>query len=132
MSSSAVSCAIPLTTSPDGYLRLTFDEFSKLRFRRKLAWEDDELKEELILEDVPAWRAGYCDWATDGIPAASVSWAWFATMDGRKWLAPGGVNSNVMLTTGKHYDLGPCRTDEMLRTWLANERWQATAAACTS
>jgi hypothetical protein len=127
VSSSSPSCIAFTNTkrSADGYIRITFDTFSSLNFHRKLAWEDRELQEDLIVEDIPACCAGYCEWATDETPhQISVGWAWFSLADGRILVAPGGISSNVMLVTQTSYDLGMHRTNELLLTWLSGESWQ--------
>jgi Domain of unknown function (DUF4902) len=130
MNSLLASCAVSPQRSLDGYIRLTFDAFSRLHFQRKLAWEDEDLQQDLIVEDVPAFCAGYCEWATAGAHQVSIGWAWFGLADGRKFIAPGGINSNVMLVTQTSYDLGMHRTDELLRAWLSGESWQTCEAIC--
>jgi hypothetical protein len=124
-SSSAVSPKISL----DGYIRLTFDAFSRLSFPQKLVWEDKSLREDLIESCIPAFRAGYCEWATDATPQVSLGWAWFGLADGQKFLAPGGISSNVMFVTQTNYDLGMPKTNELLCAWLARECWQPTEIA---
>lgn len=119
-----------LKYSPDGYVRLTFPQFTHLAFPHKLAWEDRTLCEELLIEDIPAFRAGYCEWATDHVSAqVSIGWAWFCFTDERKFLVPGGVSSNVMLLTETQYDMGPLKTSELLQTWISSQRWQAVDVA---
>lgn len=119
-----------LKYSPDGYVRLTFSQFIHLAFPHKLAWEDRTLREELLFDDIPASRAGYCEWATDNILAqVSIGWAWFCFPDERKLLVPGGISSNVMLLTEAQYDMGPAETNELLRTWISNQHWQSVDAA---
>lgn len=108
----------------DGYIRLTFEAFTRLAFRRKLAWEDPDLNLELRAECFPACRAGYCEWATGEENTVSVGWAWFAIADGKMFVAPGYVNSNLMLVTHKNYDLGTFKTSELLRAWLSSLHWQ--------
>lgn len=108
----------------DGYIRLTFDTFTRLTFRHKLAWEDFDLKHEFRDDFFPVCRAGYCEWATGGSNAISVGWAWFAGSDMEMFIAPGHVNSNVMFVTPKHYDLGASKTSELLRAWLSSHPWQ--------
>ena len=116
--------------SLDGYIRITFDAFSSLNFQQKRAWEDKELQEDLILEDIPASCAGYCEWATDETPhQISVGWAWFGLADGRIFVAPGGISSNVMLVTPTSFDLGPHRTNELLQTWLSGESWHSNGVS---
>lgn len=111
-------------TSFDGYIRLTFDAFTRLTFRHKLAWEDFDLKDEFREELFPVCRAGYCEWATGESDAITVGWTWFADADGEIFIAPGHVNSNVMLVTPKHYDLGASKTSELLRAWLSSHPWR--------
>jgi Domain of unknown function (DUF4902) len=129
VSHSSPSCMVFTNTkrSLDGYIRLTFDAFSSLNFQRKLAWEDDGLQQDLIVDDIPASCAGYCEWATEDAPAkVSIGWAWFSLADGRTFVAPGGMSSNVMLVTATGYDLGTHKTSELLHAWLAREPWQAS------
>lgn len=132
MSLSSPSCSIFATTkrSLDGYIRITFDAFSSLNFQRKLRWEDEGLRQDLIVDDVPAFCAGYCEWATEGKPdQVSVGWAWFALADRRTFIAPGGISSNVMLITPTGYDLGMRRTSKLLHAWLSGETWASDEIA---
>jgi len=127
VSSPSSSCIVfaKAKRSLDGYIRITFDAFSSLNFQQKRAWEDKELREDLLVEDIPASCAGYCEWATDETPhQISVGWAWFSVADGRIFVAPGGISSNVMLVTQTSFDLGMHRTNELLQTWLSGETWQ--------
>jgi hypothetical protein len=39
-------------------------------------------------------------------------------------LAPGGMSSNVMIMSPDGFDLGPTKTDELLRAWLSSQAWQ--------
>ena len=111
--------------SLDGYIRMTFEVFSRLNFIRKLSWEDHRLCEDLILEGIQASCAGYCEWATNETHHVSIGWAWFDLPDGRRFIAPGGISSNVMLITQNCYDLGMGRTSELLNAWLSSEQWQS-------
>lgn len=124
MTPSSTPGALLPKASFDGYIRLSFDAFSRLTFRHKLAWEDFDLKHEFRDEFFPVCRAGYCEWATGEDTAISVGWTWFANADGEMFIAPGHVNSNVMLVTPKHYDLGATKTSELLRAWLSSHPWQ--------
>lgn len=112
--------------SADGYVRLTYPCFCKLLFRHRTSISDDALLEELTSQNIPAVRAGYCDWMDDSTMAQiSVGWAWFASAEGvPELLAPGGVSSNVMLVCGRGRDLGWLRTDQMLQRWLSQRQWR--------
>lgn len=124
MTPSSTPGALLPKTSIDGYIRLTFDAFTRLTFWNKLAWEDFDLKHEFCDEFFPVCRAGYCEWATGEGDAISVGWAWFAGSGKEIFIAPGHVNSNVMFVTPKHYDLGASKTSELLRAWLSSHPWQ--------
>lgn len=113
-----------LSYSFDGYFRLTFNAFTRLNFIHKSAWEDTDLCRELRADNIPADRAGYCEWDTGGSRAVSIGWAWFAIDGGGMFVAPGGVNSNLMLITQKRYDIGVSKTTELLRAWLSSVSWQ--------
>jgi hypothetical protein len=115
-------------SSRDGYIRLTISAFLDLQFDLRSAWLDEDLREELVLDDVPAYCAGYCEWMTMvGVPRASIGWAWFrSTVDGQAFLAPGGISTNVMLVTLGGQDLGTRNTDSLLQSWLSNQPWQGS------
>ena len=109
----------------DGYIRMTFDDFRQVRLDHRMVWEDECLRQDLIDENIPASRAGYCEWASrEQRAAVSIGWAWFVLSDGTPFLAPGAVNSNVMLVTKSGCDLGMQRTHALLRKWVCGNRWQ--------
>jgi hypothetical protein len=118
-----------LEYSEDGYIRLTFQQLCMLQFSQRQTINDDDLREELIEQDVPAVGAGYCDWLDASTAVQiSVGWAWFVTAhDAPPLLAPGGLSSNVMITSVDGNDLGPVKTDELLRAWLSGQVWQKNA-----
>ncbi|HZP66208.1 MAG TPA: DUF4902 domain-containing protein [Rudaea sp.] len=113
--------------SDDGYIRLTFRRFCRLSFAQRVTVRDDDLRADLLARDVPAFSAGYCDWLDVSTPVQiSVAWAWFALeRDAPPLLAPGGISSNVMITSVDGRELGTAKTDELLRSWLSSQRWQA-------
>ena len=115
-----------ISWSEDGYIRLTFQRFCRLSFSQRLTITDDDLRTDLLAQDVPAYSAGYCDWIDVSTSVhVSVGWAWFATDQGApQLLAPGGMSSNVMITSLDGQDLGPAKTDELLKAWLSSQKWQ--------
>lgn len=115
--------------SADGYVRLTFPQFCRLKFLTRQSFDDDDLRRELLESNVPALSAGYCDWLDESTSVRiSVGWAWFTVHHALpQMLAPGGVSSNVMLTTSDGCDLGPTRTDELLQAWLSTRVWETIA-----
>jgi len=125
-SSTSWVTAESLVWSEDGYIRLTFQRFCQLSFARRLSIADDDLRSDLVAQDVPAFAAGYCDWLDISTPVRiSIGWAWFATdPESPQLLAPGGVSSNVMITSPDGSDLGPSKTNELLKSWLSSQCWQ--------
>jgi len=111
----------------DGYARLTFDAFTRLTFSRRSAWEDAELSRELCAENIPAQRAGYCEWEADRDFTITVGWMWFTVANGQTFIAPGGVSSNLMFVTDKNYDLGTLKTSELLSAWLSSVCWMPSS-----
>jgi hypothetical protein len=116
-----------LEYSANGYIRLTYAAFCGLRFPKRLVMEDDDLRRDLVDQEVPAFCAGYCDWVDDTSSVqVSVGWAWFiADREATQQLAPGGFSSNVMFISGEGADLGTAKTNELLETWLSEIPWQA-------
>lgn len=109
----------------DGYIRMTFEAFTKLEFTLRKSWKDSTLNDDLRHEGIEACQAGYCEWETDDTQAVSIGWAWFECPDGRLAIAPGGISTNVMLVTPKNsYDVGQAKTEALLQAWLSGEHWQ--------
>ena len=116
-----------LEYSENGYIRLTYVQFCALNFPKRLFIEDDELRRELVDQELPAFCAGFCDWVDDTTAVqVSVGWAWFITgTDSTQRLAPGGFSSNVMFVSLDGNDVGAAKTNEMLGEWLTGVLWQA-------
>lgn len=116
-----------LEYSANGYIRLTYATFCRLKFPKRLVIEDDDLRRDLVDQELPAFCAGYCDWVDDTTTVqVSIGWAWFiAGRDAAQQLAPGGFSSNVMFISGEGADLGVAKTNELLETWLSGISWQA-------
>jgi hypothetical protein len=119
-------CVADAASYEDGYVRLTFQRLCRLPFARRMSVCDAELRGDLIAQDVPAQRAGYCEWIdTSTALRISIGWAWFATdTDTSQLLAPGGFSGNVMIVSDDGSDLGPSKTNELLKSWLSAQIWQ--------
>jgi hypothetical protein len=118
-----------ISQAADGYVRLQFNAFCALTFEQRTLYTDEDLRDELLDEDLPVITAGYCEWidANCGV-VVTVGWAWFTTEAfGTKYMAPGGVSSNVMLLSREGNDLGMRRTQELLTGWLVGKPWQIDA-----
>jgi hypothetical protein len=111
--------------SSDGYIRLPFDQLSKLRFIHVGSDLDSHILADLKAQAVPATQAGFSEWVSDTTPPITVGWRWFVHSSAKRVLqAPEAINSNVMLTDLKGYDLGPVITANLMNTWLAIHDWQ--------
>jgi Domain of unknown function (DUF4902) len=110
----------------DGYVRLTFCALLGKTFEYRRAWLDAQLSAELVSEGLPVDQAGYCEWLSDITGAGlSMGWAWFKLVPSAEvFLAPGGISTNVMLVTHKHFDMGHRKTQSLLRAWLSNQTWK--------
>jgi hypothetical protein len=111
--------------SPDGYIRLPLASLKTLRFVHLFSESDEDFLEELKTQAIPARLAGFSEWKSDTSPAISIGWGWFIHSQSQgMMLAPDGVRSNVMLIDAQGYDLGPMKTSNLFRTWLAAFEWQ--------
>jgi hypothetical protein len=120
----------------DGYIRLTYKAFLDLRFEKREAWEDENLRMELAGEGTWARRAGYCEWiATREQPPpyeprlASLGWTWIQGHENRATLLADGLSSNIMLISDGAYDLGLVETQKLLSRWLSEHPWQTELTA---
>jgi hypothetical protein len=120
----------------DGYIRLTYEAFCQLRFLPHMAWDDNELRDELLDEGMPVTRAGYCEWTAaarphDGRPGHMISlgWAWMEAVGQRLLLVPHGIQSNIMLVSDDRADLGTWATQHALSGWLSTQPWAAPVMA---
>jgi len=117
---------VDLAGISDGeYIRMSFEQFCALRFTSRRSFVDPDLRADLRAEDIPALRAGFCEWRDATAPnGICVGWAWFTVDDlGPPMVAPGGISSNVLLTANGR-DLGMAKSNELLRAWLSNLSWQ--------
>ncbi|GGM26301.1 DUF4902 domain-containing protein [Pseudomonas asuensis] len=116
-----------LAHAPDHFIRQSLKEFSQLTFQQYMVWMDAELQEEMQMLGLDSKTAGFCEWAsTSGLPQVSLGWAWYRSQaDNLIYLAPGGIQTNLMLCCKKGYDLGVRCTEEMLISWLASQDWQS-------
>ena len=125
MSASPATASDSLTYSVDGYVRMTYGRFCRLCFARRQIYEDAALQGEFADQALATQSAGYCDWLDDsGDAQVSIGWAWFAAPGATlRRLAPGGISCNVMFTSPGGRDLGPQKTERLIRHWLLSQEW---------
>jgi len=103
---------------------MTFADFCSLRFPRRFNIQDRYLLIELKARNVPAIRAGYCDWLDNTTSVTlNIGWEWYETSASRQ-LVPGGISSNVMLLTANGADFERTQRDTLLHFWLEQQHWR--------
>ena len=119
---------------PSGYLFFTFAEFRGLAFPHRSAFDDHDLRQELLAQGLPVVQAGFCDWIDDTTAVeVCIGWAWYRCIgDACERLAPGGFSRNVMFTRRDGRSLGARGTERLLHAWLASRPWQGGSAAATN
>lgn len=115
----------------DGYIRLKLKAFLLLPFEDRKVWEDAPLCADLAYENIPALRAGYCEWASKaGGVVVSLGWIWYEDASRTEAVvAADGISSNVMLLDRDGDDLGFRKTSALLQGWLLSQPWQQGVAA---
>ena len=65
-----------ITIAPDGYIRLTFEEFRKISLIHLISGLDEDelvsLQEGATITEI----TGYTEWVSDTIPTISIGWDW--------------------------------------------------------
>jgi len=114
-------------------VRLTLKTFLSLPFDHRLMWLDEQLPEELALEEIVAFRAGYCEWISKhDLLSVSIGWCWYeAKRGGKPTMTLDGISSNVMLLDPIGVDLGWRQTNAFLKSWLSMQPWHQTRIAST-
>jgi len=114
--------------SEDGYVRMSLQRLCELPFVAQQVFVDEDMLKDLQHQDVPAVRAGFCEWADTTLGVnISIGWAWFSptqVADLNVMLAPGGISTNVMLTAADGRDVGRTKTNELLVAWLTGRDWR--------
>jgi len=118
---------------PSSCIRLTLETFLSLPFDQRLMWLDEQLPDDLALEEIVAFRAGYCEWKSKhNFSLVSIGWCWYeAKRGGTPKMTSDGVSSNVMLLDSGGVDLGWRRTNAVLGAWLSLQPWHQTRIAST-
>lgn len=117
--------------SPDGYVRLTLARFLTLAFDDRARWMDEDLLEDLRAENLTITRAGFCEWQSGAASTAvSLGWTWYEAAD-EVHITSDGISSNLMFLDSQGRDLGPRKTQSLLKAWLSLQSWSAVTAAAS-
>ncbi len=114
--------------SPDGYVRLTPEQFQAIPLVHLISGLDPDeplpLHEGASRTDV----SGYTEWVSETAPIITLGWDW--RMEGAsgqaRYLRTGLPRSNIMLVDNLWRDLGPANTAKLLEAAIDKTAWQAT------
>lgn len=117
-----------LQLSPDGYVRLTLEQFQAIVLRHLWSGLDQEDSASLhegegaILTRI----TGYTEWVSETVPAISLGWDWqLQELSGQaRYFRVGSQRSNIMLIDSLEHDLGPIQTDLLLGQSIDKMAWQ--------
>lgn len=113
--------------SPDGYVRLTLEQFQWIPLVHLLSGLDQE--ESLPLHEGASQThiSGYTEWVSETAPVITLGWDW--RMDGAsgqaRYLRTGFPRSNIMLVDDQRQDLGPAITAKLLEAAIDKTAWPA-------
>ena len=121
-----------ITLSSDGYIRLTFEQFLRLRLAHLCSGLDEsEIRLTPGAEGACATTiSGYTEWVSDDLPArpmVTIGWSW--ALVGRNGgvrcvpVDPPGHNLMFLDTQGR--DVGLRATTALLYHWLERFDWQS-------
>ena len=121
---------------PDGYVRLTLEQFQAIPLVHLLSGLDPDefppLHEGASRTDI----SGYTEWVSETTPVITLGWDW--RMEGAsgqaRYLRTGFPRSNIMLVDDRRRDLGSAKTAKLLEAANKNPRSKlrgiSSAAIC--
>ena len=112
---------------PDGYVRLTLEQFQAIPLVHLLSGLDPDefppLHEGASQTDI----SGYTEWVSETAPIITLGWDW--RMEGAsgqtRYLRTGLPRSNIMLLDDLRRDLGSAKTAKLLEAAIDKTAWQA-------
>ena len=116
-----------ITIAPDGYIRLTFEEFRKISLIHLISGLDEDelvsLQEGATITEI----TGYTEWVSDTIPTISIGWDWAiqqTQVRGDYYKRTSEPRSNLMLVDSQQNDLGPAKTVTLIEIVVDEIAWQ--------
>jgi len=116
-----------ITISPDGYMRLTFEEFQQIPLVHLMSGLDEDNPDLLQEGAVFAEITGYTEWVSTTMPAISIGWDWkfqFSQSEEYYYKRSSKPRSNIMLIDVQQRDLGPSKSDTLIETIVDQIGWQ--------
>ncbi len=112
---------------PDGYVRLTLEQFQAIPLVHLLSGLDPDAPLHLHEGASQTDISGYTEWVSETAPIITLGWDW--RMEGvsgqARYLRTGLPRSNIMLVDKLRQDLGPSNTAKLLEVAIDKTAWQA-------
>ena len=116
--------------SPDGYVRLTPEQFQAIPLVHLLSGLDPDEFPPLHEGASQTFISGYTEWVSESVPVITLGWDW--RMEGSSgqacYFRTGFPRSNIMLVKNLRQDLGPAKTAELLEVAIDKSAWGWQAA----
>lgn len=114
------------TLSPDGYVRLTLEQFRTVVLRHLWSGLDPEDSASLYTGAIETHITGYTEWISETTPALSIGWDWqLQGVSGHvHYLRGGTCRTNIMLVDAFYKDYGTVETSRMLQAVIDETDWQ--------
>ncbi|MBU2807200.1 DUF4902 domain-containing protein [Acidithiobacillus ferrooxidans F221] len=113
--------------SPDGYVRLTLEQFQWIPLVHLLSDLDHDEYPPLHEGASQTHISGYTEWVSETAPVITLGWDW--RMEGAsgqaRYLRTGLPRSNIMLVDDQRQDLGPAITAKLLEAAIDKTAWPA-------
>lgn len=123
----AIAGSLIITISPDGYMRLSYEELLQIPFVHLMSGLD-EGNPPLSQEGATfAEITGYTEWISTSKPTISLGWDWkfqppqHGEIYYKRTSKP---RSNLMLVDSHQRDLGSTQTDNLIETVIDKIAWQ--------
>ena len=114
--------------SPDGYVRLTPEQFQAIPLVHLLSGLDPDEPLHLYEGARQTFISGYTEWVSETAPVITLGWDW--RLEGSsgqaRYLRTGFPRSNIMLVDNLRQDLGSVKTAKLLEVAIDKTDWQAT------
>lgn len=113
--------------SPDGYVRLTLEQFQWIPLVHLLSGLDHDKYHSLHEGASQTHISGYTEWISETAPVITLGWDWrLEGASGRThYLRTGLPRSNIMLVDDQRRDLGPANTTKLLEVAIDKTAWPA-------
>ena len=113
--------------SPDGYVRLTLEQFQWIPLVHLLSDLDHDEYPPLHEGASQTHISGYTEWVSETAPVITLGWDW--RMEGAsgqtRYLRTGFPRSNIMLVDEQRRDLGHAITAKLLEAAIDKTAWPA-------